>query len=119
MNLRALFGWGIVIYSVLSLVWSGLALYGFSGSILARIVVLATLITVAAVATRALRLVTERDIAPYAIGWVIVAALLDAVFVVPSAGWGIYSNWNLWVGYILLFCVPFIVIAVSKKRSTQ
>lgn len=118
MHVRALLGWGIVIYAVLYLVWAGLVIHGLSGSFIARIIVLATLIAVAGIATRALRLSTERDIAPYAIGWVFVAAALDAVFVVPTEGWGIYSNWNLWVGYILLFCVPFIVMAVSKKQTT-
>ncbi len=118
MNVRALFGWGLVIYAVLYLAWAGLVIYGLSGSFLARIIVLTTLITVASIATRALRLSTERDIAPYAVGWVLIAAALDAVFVVPNAGWGIYSNWNLWVGYVLLFCVPFIVMAIAKKQTT-
>ncbi len=118
MNIRALVGWGIVIYAVLYLVWAGLAIHGLSGSYLARVAVLASLVAVAWIATLSLRLSTERDIAPYAFGWVVVAAGLDALLVVPGAGWGIYANWNLWVGYILLLCVPFIVMAISKKRTT-
>ncbi len=118
MNLRALIGWGIVIYATLYLVWSGLMIHGFGGNFLTRIVIFATLISVTSIATRSLRISLERDIAPYAVGWVVVAMILDAIFVVPSAGWAIYANWNLWVGYILLFLVPFIVIAVSKKRTT-
>lgn len=119
MKLRALFGWGIVIYAVLFLVWSGLVIHGLSGHFVARIIVLASLVTVAAIATRSLRLSLERDVAPYAVGWVVVAACLDAVFAVPSAGWGIYANWNLWVGYVLLFCVPFIVTALTRKKSIE
>ncbi len=118
MNLRALIGWGIVIYATLYLVWSALAIHNLSGNFLSRIVIFATLITVAAIATRALRLSTERDVAPFAIGWVVVAMLLDAIIVVPGAGWAIYTNWNLWVGYVLLLLVPLIVIAVSKKSVT-
>lgn len=118
MNIRALCGWGIVIYAVLYLVWAGLVIHGLSGSFIARIIVLCTLIAVAWIATLSLRLSTERDIAPYAVGWVLVAAGLDALFVVPGGGWEIYTNWNLWVGYMLLLCVPFIVMAVSKKHTS-
>ena len=116
MKLRALIGWGIVIYAILFLVWSGLVIHGLSDMILSRAIVLTVLVTVAAVATRSLRLTSERDIAPYAIGWVVVAALMDAVFAVPSSGWAMYSNWNLWVGYVLLLAVPFIVTALSRKK---
>ncbi len=118
MNLRALVGWGIVIYAVLFLVWSGLAIHGLSGSFLARLMVLLSLVIIATIATRSLHLTNEGDVAPYAIGWVIIAAIMDAVFTVPGSGWAIYTNWNLWVGYVLLLCVPFIVTVVSKKHST-
>jgi hypothetical protein len=116
MKLHVLLGWGIVIYAVLALVWSGLVLHGMSGNILARCIVLAALVVTTAIATRMLRLNSERDIAPYAFGWVIVAIALDAVFAVPTAGWGMYSDWNLWVGYIILLAVPFVVTALSKKK---
>lgn len=115
MNLRLLLGWGIVIYAVLYLAWSGLVIHGFSGMFLSRIVVIATLVTVATLATKSLRLMHERDVLPYAIGWVVLAACFDAVFAVPSAGWAMYSDWNVWVGYFLLLIVPLIVTAVSRK----
>ncbi len=119
MKLGALIGWGIVIYAVLFLVWSGLVIQGFSGFILSRVVILATLVIVTTIATRSLRLTNERDIAPYAFGWVVVAAGLDVIFSVPSAGWVMYSNWNLWVGYFLLLAVPFVVTALSGRRASE
>jgi hypothetical protein len=119
MNLRALFGWGVVIYAVLYLVWSGLVIHGWSDMVLSRFIVIGSLITLAVIATRSLRLFTERDVLPYAIGWVVIAAGMDAVFVVPSAGWGMYSDWNLWIGYILLFLVPLVVTAVTRRRPAN
>lgn len=116
MNLRALFGWGIVIYAVLYLVWSGLVIHGLSDMFLSRILVIATLVALAAIATKSLRLFTERDVLPYAIGWVVIAGIMDAIFAVPSAGWRMYGDWNLWVGYILLLVVPLIVTAVVRNR---
>ncbi len=118
MNLRALLGWGIVIYAVLFLVWSGLVIHGLSGNFFARFIVLGALVLVTAIATRALRLNSERDVAPYAVGWVFVAAALDAVFSVPNAGWGMYADWNLWVGYVLLLIVPFVVMLISRKQHS-
>lgn len=118
MKLRSLVGWGIVIYAVLFLVWSGLAMYDFGGTIFSRGIVLLTLIAATAIATRSLRIYSESEIAPYAFGWVLVAALLDSVFAVPAAGWAIYSDWNLWLGYAVLLAVPFVVIALSKKNPS-
>lgn len=117
--MRALFGWGIVIYAVLYLVWSGLVIHGLSGMFFSRIVVIVSLITLASIATKSLRLFTERDVLPYAIGWVVIAGVMDAIFAVPSAGWGMYSDWNLWVGYMLLFVVPLVVTAVTRNRTTN
>jgi len=86
MKLRTLIGWGIVIYAVLYLVWTGLVVHGFSGMIVSRVIVLATLATVTAIATRALRVTSEREVIPYAIGWICVAIIMDAIFAVPSSG---------------------------------
>jgi hypothetical protein len=118
MSLRSLFGWGIVIYAVLYLVWSGMVIHGYTGMFISRVVIIATLVTLASIATRSLRLTHERDVLPYAFGWVVIAAALDAVFSVPSVGWAMYTDWNVWVGYFLLLIVPLVVTAVSKNRPT-
>lgn len=119
MQLRALFGWGIALYAILYLVWSTLVVYGLSNSIFARLAMIVTLVVLAILATRSLRVTGERGVLPYAIGWVLIACVLDAIVTVPVAGWGIYSNWNVWVGYGLLLGVPLVVAAVSKRPMAQ
>ena len=116
MNLQRLFGWGLTIYAIVYLVWSALVVNGLSNTVVARALMLGTLIAVVTIATRHLRVATERDGIPYALGWVLIVAVLDAVFAVPHSGLALYADWNVWVGYLLVLFVPLIVITTTKKR---
>ena len=108
MKFGALLGWGIVIYAVMSLSWSGLVIYGISETLISRIVVLCTLIIVTTIAARSLRFHLWKDILPYSFVWAVMMGLLDAIYTVPFSGWGIYADWNLWVGYGLVVVVPLL-----------
>jgi hypothetical protein len=108
MKYGALVGWGIVIYAVMSLAWSGIVIYGFAGTLLARLLELLVLVIVATIAGRSLKLHSWKDIVPYSLAWALMMAALDAVFSVPFAGWAIYADWNLWLGYALVALVPLI-----------
>lgn len=107
MKYSSLFGWGIVIYAVIFLVWNGLLLYGVTGN-LSRITLLLTLVVLATIAGRSLRLSSPKDILSYSLAWMVIVALLDALFSVPSAGWQLYTDWNVWVGYLLVLTVPLL-----------
>ncbi len=107
MRYGSLIGWGIVIYAVMFLVWNGLIQHAVTGGA-SRILLLLTLVITATIAGRSLRFSSAKDILPYSISWMIVVALLDAVYSVPSAGWQLYTDWNVWVGYILVVAVPLL-----------
>lgn len=109
-------GWGIVIYAVMFLLWSGFVTYGFAGNIVSRLLGLAVLITVATIAGRSLRLHAWHDILPYSLAWAIVVGLLDMVLSVPFGGWQIYADWNIWIGYVLVALVP--LFAPLTRRMT-
>ncbi|MBI5645232.1 hypothetical protein HY970_04000 [Candidatus Kaiserbacteria bacterium] len=119
MRYGALIGWGVVIYALMYLVWSGFVLYGFVGGFLPRLVGLILLISVTAIATRALRVHSWRDVLPYSIAWMIVVALCDAIFTMPYSGWALYANWNVWVGYLLVACVPLVVASSHFTRGDR
>lgn len=106
MKYGALIGWGICIYAIMTLAWTGLALYGFAGTWGSRVAELIVLIITVTIAGRSLRFNSWKDILPYSILWVVIMALLDAVYTVPLSGWGIYADWNLWLGYALVALVP-------------
>jgi hypothetical protein len=117
MKIGSVLGWGIVIYAVVHLVWTGTLIHAIDGVLISRILVIAALCITTVLATRALNLHTERDILPHAIGWVIVIAVLDAFFTVPFTGWGLYTDWNVWVGYLLVLFIPIMTTAARRHGS--
>jgi len=114
--LRGIVGWGITIYAVMYLFWSGTVIYGFSLGILPLILRLAVLFFMTAIATRSLRLMNWKDLLPFAGGWTLIAILLDAVFLVPFAGWGLYASWSVWIGYFLIIVFPMIALVFARRR---
>jgi len=101
-----LIGWGIVIYAVMFLLWSGFVTYGFVDGFAPRILGLLVLIVTALIAGNSLRFNTWRDILPFSLTWGITVAALDGVFGVPLSGWQLYADWNVWFGYALVVIVP-------------
>src|SRR3989338_2748364 len=108
MKYGALLGWGIVIYAVMSLVWSGLVIYGMADSFLSLAVRLVVLVFIAIIAGRSLRFHSWQYVLPYSVFWAATMALLDIVYTVPFSGWSIYSDWRLWVGYALVAMIPLL-----------
>ncbi len=118
MKYGALFGWGIVMYAVMTLSWSGLTIYGVAGSDWSLIAQLIILIIVTTIAGRSLRLDLWPDILPYSLGWAAIAMLLDIVYVVPFFGWEMFYAWRLWVGYALIVIVPLIAPKTRPSAHT-
>ena len=106
-----------MIYAVMKLVWSGLILYGFADGLLPRLVQLATLIILCAIAGRSLRFNSWTDILPYSVFWMIEVLLIDAVFSFPVAGVALYLDWNLWVGYALVVLLPLFAPYTRKQHA--
>ncbi len=122
MKFGALLGWGIVIYAVMTLAWSGIVIYGVMNSIGAfpsRILVLCVLVIVTSIAGLSLRLHSWKDILPYSVLWALIIGLLDAVYTVPFSGWVIYGDWNLWVGYTLVAVVPLLTPLIRPLPPTH
>ena len=107
MKLNASLGWGIVIYALMYLSWSALAIHGVGG-IEARIVQLLVLIVSTVFAARTLRVSVWSDVLAYSLVWVFEIFLLDIVFAVPYGGWAVFADWNMWVGYVLVALIPLI-----------
>lgn len=110
---------GIAIYAVMYLTWSGLVIYGLAAgyvSLMLRVLALALVTTIAA---RSLQVVGWKGLLPYALGWAAVAAVLDAVFLVPFSGWTLYTSWSLWVGYALVAVFPLAFAFVRSPKSSQ
>lgn len=108
MKYGLLFGWGVVMYSVLFLLWSAFIAYGFIEGTSPILIALFVLIILAIIAGRSLHLSSWVDILPYSFAWALIFALFDVLITVPFAGWQIYSEWSVWAGYLLIVIVPLI-----------
>lgn len=112
----ALIGWGIAIYAMLSLLWSGFVIYGFTRGALPHILQFALLVLLCFVAGRSLNFRSWKDVLPYSLAWALEAIALDAILTVPFSGWALYSNATLWAGYAVVVVVPLIA---PLFRSSQ
>lgn len=118
MDLGARIGWGIVIYAVVFLSWAGMGIYGQTQWAELYLVELLALLVVCLWAGSELKFRSWQDIAPYSIGWAIIFAALDSLFVVPLQGWGWYGQWTTWIVYALVVLVPLLSIRLRKKIAT-
>lgn len=108
-------GWGILIYAVMYLVWSGLVIYGLSLGYLSLIIRLFVLFAITSLAARAMRLTNWRDLLPFSLGWALVAIVLDAIYLVPFSGWALYASLSVWLGYALVVALP--ILSLYTRRS--
>jgi len=106
MRLRALLGWGITIYALSYLTWSIFIAYGLSVGVVSKLISLAALFIVAAIAGRSLHFSSWRDILPYSIGWAVIIAIIDGILAFPFAGWSIYTEVGVWIGYLVVIITP-------------
>lgn len=110
LKLGLLFGWGIVIYAVMFLLWSAFVTYGFVLGWAPRVIGLLVLIITTVAAGRTLRANSWHDILPYSLSWGVMMALLDGLMSVPLAGWQVFADWNVWFGYAVVAVGPFLAL---------
>lgn len=108
MRYGTLIGWGIVIYAVMFLTWNELIAYGFFEGIVPRITSLIVLVSTLVIVGRALRIDSWVGILPYSVGWACMMILFDAIFTVPGAGWGLYLDPDVLLGYALVALIPLL-----------
>ncbi|MDB5188343.1 MAG: hypothetical protein JWO50_863 [Candidatus Kaiserbacteria bacterium] len=110
MKFGALFGQGIVIYAVMYLALQIFAIHGFSG-LSSHIVAIVILVIIATIAGRSLKFRSWTDIAPYSFFWMLEVIAIDAIVTLPYVGTIMYSDWRIWVGYVLValfpLCAPY------------
>lgn len=116
MDLGARIGWGVIIYAIVFLMTSGMSLYGWYG-FFPSLAGLFVLLVVCVWAGLELKFRAWSDILPYSIGWALIAMALDAIFAVPSEGWGLYTQWSAWAGYALVALLPLLAIFLRRKPA--
>lgn len=116
MQYGKLLGWGIVIYAVMFLVWSGFVTYGFIEGFAPRVTSLLILIGITTYAGLSLRFHRWPDILPYSLSWALLMAVMDWIFSVPYTGWQVYLDWNIWFGYAVVAITPLFAPHFRLER---
>jgi hypothetical protein len=115
-KIGAFFGWGVMIYAVMFLLWSAFVTYGFVVGWVPRAVGLLVLVVVAMAAGRSLRANSWHDILPYSLAWGIMMAILDGVMSIPLIGWRVFSDPNVWFGYAVVIVAPLLTLYPRFRR---
>lgn len=102
----ALFGWGVVIYALLSLYWSMCITYGLTEGLLPQLLQLVLLVVLLVLAGVTTRKSSWKDVLPYSVVWTLSVALLDGLLSFPFSGISIYTNPFVLAGYALVLIVP-------------
>jgi hypothetical protein len=112
-------GWGVSIYAIMYLLWSGLVIYGLASGYVSLVVRIAALAVITTIAARTLHVASWKELLPYSIGWAAVTLALDAVFLVPFSGWELYTSLSVWVGYALVALFPMIFMILRTRKAPQ
>lgn len=80
-------------------------------------------ITVLAVAftsfllAKSLKLNSAKEMLKNTVGWLIVGLILDSVATVQFAGWHIFWQWNVIVGYLIIVFLPLLAVKRAEMIS--
>ncbi|MDP2648879.1 MAG: hypothetical protein U1D26_01410 [Patescibacteria group bacterium] len=113
--------YGFLTYAVVFMLWSLLASYGLAygwGAQLTSYVVTAAAVSVAA---RAIGLLSASSALLYGIGWVIMHALLDLLYVAPAAGFEALLTSYVWIEYTVVLATPvgtYIALKYLNKPAS-
>lgn len=118
MKALRLFGWGIVIYSIMLFTWDLLGVYGLGSGEFARILSLVVLVIITTIAARSLGFDRWTDILPFSISWAIIMCVLDGILAMPSIGTAVYTTPDLWVNYALVVLLPLLA-PLSRKPAHE
>ncbi len=93
---------------------SGFVAYKSQDTLAAKVATIAAMLILLFLAGRSVKTSSRLGVLKYSFGWLIIIGILDVLFTVPFTGWQIFSSWETWLGYALLFLVPFLTYKKSQ-----
>lgn len=108
MNYKKLIGFGVLIWVTAFVVASLFVALNKIDTIAAKIIVPLAVGIAAFFTAKNLNLDSARNAFKYSVAWIIIGLLLDIILTTPFTGWGIFIEWNVWLGYFLILIVPYL-----------
>ncbi len=106
MNYKKLFGYGAAVWATAFIISTALMIYGMFNNVIAKAVLVLIVAGAVYLAGRGLNLDSVVSILKYSAVWFLMAVILDAIITVPFTGWGLFTQWNIWLGYAVILLVP-------------
>jgi len=116
MNYKKLFGYGVAVWATAYIVATVLMIYGLFDNVIAKAILVLIVASAAYLAGRNINSDSIISVLKYSVVWLIMALILDAIITVPFTGWGLFTQWNVWVGYAVILLVP--LFAIKKEISS-
>jgi hypothetical protein len=108
MKYKKIVGLGALIWGIAFITAAIFVAFSAIDTILAKIVVPFAVGVAAFFGGKMIDVELPKDILKYSIVWVVIGLLLDLVVTVPFTGWGIFAQWNVWLGYALILFAPLL-----------
>lgn len=122
LNMTKAVGYGVILWLVIT----GLtgAVYGFglcfqqTESLWVRLAIALIAGGVALFFAKEIEIATSKKAAVYSLSWLAIPILLD-LFIISWMTFGIFSTWEYWLGHILIFLSPWIILYFNQKGNKE
>jgi len=116
MNYKKLIGFGILLWIIAFVIASVFVGAKAIDSIVAKITIPLVVGIAAFFVGKNLKLKSITETLKYSGSWIMIGVLLDMVVTVPFTGWGIFAEWNVWLGYLFVLTAPILATKLSSKN---
>ena len=116
MNYKKLIGFGILLWIIAFVIASVFVGAKAIDSIVAKITVPIVVGIAAFFVGKNLKLKSISETLKYSATWIVIGVLLDMAVTVPFTGWGIFAEWNVWLGYFFVLTAPLLATKLSSKN---
>jgi hypothetical protein len=116
MNYKKLIGFGILLWITAFAIASVFVGAKAIDSIAAKITVPIVVGIAAFFVGKNLKLKSIPETLKYSVVWIVIGVLLDMAVTVPFTGWGIFAEWNVWLGYFFVLTAPLLATKLSSKN---
>ena len=110
--------YGFLTYATIFMLWSLLAAYGMSYGLGAQIVSYAVTALPKTIATRMFPIGSLQIAILAGLGWAILHMALDAVYVVPAAGFAAFLTSYVWIEYAVVALTPAATVLYMNSLKT-
>ena len=110
-------GYGGIIWGVAFIVASLFVGFKVSSQIIIQGITTLAVVITAFLLAKSLNVSAIKEMLKYSFSWVVVGLILDALITARFTGWGFFSRWDIWLGYLLILVIPLLAVKSEKGAA--